>query len=136
MAPKIPIAIFASGRGSNFDSILASIQREDLPAEIVAVVSDQPGAKVLAKAEAAGIRTKVFPFPLSSLGGSLADRRRQHEEKILNELSPLAPEFIIMAGYMRIITPYFIEAFRCERGYSKIVNIHPSLLPSFRGVHA
>jgi phosphoribosylglycinamide formyltransferase-1 len=130
----IPIAVFASGRGSNFDAILSAIRERRLMAEIVALVSDQVDAPVLAKAHAAGIRAIAVPVPLA--GGVAEARRVAHEEQILRELAPLGARFLVMAGYMRILTPKLIEAYRSERGYSRIVNVHPSLLPAFPGVSA
>jgi phosphoribosylglycinamide formyltransferase-1 len=122
-----PIAIFASGRGSNFDAIESAIRMETLDAKIVAVVSDQPQAPVLEKARKAGLRAIAVPVQSSRL---------EHEKKILSELSGVSPKFLVLAGYMRIITPHLIDNFRSERGYSRIVNIHPSLLPSFAGVNS
>ena len=130
----IPIVVFASGRGTNFDAIQRSIEAKTLEAEVKAVVSDQPDALVLKKARDANIPVLVFPFPRGS--GSLAERRQDHEKQILKEILPLHPRFLVLAGYMRIITRDFIEAFRSEKGYSRIVNIHPSLLPAFPGVHS
>ena len=146
MIQVMPIAIFASGRGSNFDAVLKAIRDGHLAAEIVAVVSDQPGAQVIEKAQAAGLKSIVVPAekaPAREASLSAAERsavlevrRKAHEEKILTQLRPLAPHFLVMAGYMRVVTSHLIEAFRSERGYSRIVNVHPSLLPSFPGVDA
>ena len=131
----IPIILFASGRGTNFDAISQAIEAKTLQARIQAVVSDQPHAAVLSKAKAAGLATIVVPFP-SSQFGSIEERRREHEKLILKEILPLRPRFLVLAGYMRILTQDLIEAFRSEKGYSRIVNIHPSLLPSFPGIHS
>jgi phosphoribosylglycinamide formyltransferase 1 len=119
------IAVFASGRGTNFDAILASMKARKLDAEVVALVCDKPEAPVIAKARSAGLRTIVQ----STKGLD----RRTHEEAILAELRPLRPEFLVLAGYMRLFTPELIEEFRTKRGYSRIVNVHPSLLPAFPG---
>jgi len=124
---KTPIAILASGRGSNFDAIHAAVKSGKLAAEIVGVVSDQPEAQVLEKARALGVKAIAVPLKKGS-------PRQEHEERVLAELEKLGPKFLVLAGYMRIMTPHLIEAFRCERGYSRIVNIHPSLLPAFPGV--
>ena len=74
-----------------------------------------------------------MPYP-SGGGRSIAECRRLHEERLLGELDRLAPRFLVMAGYMRIVTPRLLAAFRSERGYCRVVNIHPSLLPAFPGV--
>jgi phosphoribosylglycinamide formyltransferase-1 len=142
----IPIAVFASGRGSNFDAVLRAVREKRLAAEIVALVSDQPQAAALDKARAAGIcaiHVPVIPasaseraLPPEERARALESRRQAHEEKILNELEKLAPRFLVMAGYMRVVTSRLIDAFRSDRGYSRIVNVHPSLLPSFPGVSA
>jgi phosphoribosylglycinamide formyltransferase-1 len=125
----VPIAIFASGRGSNFVAIFEAIRTKKLDAEIVAVVSDQLQATATQRARKRGLKTLVVPFEKEEL-------RQVHEEKILAQLLPLGPKFLVMAGYMRIVTPLLIDSFRCDRGYSRMVNIHPSLLPAFPGVHA
>jgi phosphoribosylglycinamide formyltransferase-1 len=121
------IAVFASGRGTNFDAIRGAITAKKLDAEIVALVSDNPDAPAIAKAKGAGIRT-VVKKPEG------AKFRRQHEEALLSELRPLGARFVVLAGYMRLLTPDFIREFRSEGGYSRIVNVHPSLLPAFPGV--
>jgi phosphoribosylglycinamide formyltransferase-1 len=128
-AKRIPIILFASGRGSNFDAIQKAIQNDQLGAEIRAVVSDQPDAAVLSKAEAQGIKTFLIPY-------SGFASRWEHEQKILSVISDLNPRFLVMAGYQRILTSRLIEVFRSERGYARVVNIHPSLLPAFPGLRA
>src|SRR5690349_20172295 len=95
------IVVFASGRGSNFDSIQQAIQEKRLKADLLAVVSDQPEAPVLAKAKKAGVPTLVVPF--SKAGASIALRRLEHEERVKEKLASLRPKFLVMAGYMRIL---------------------------------
>ena len=134
----IPIAVLASGRGTNFRAVHDAIRTKKLAAEIVAVVSDQPQAPVLALARELGLKTILVPAESGALRpqntAPLSERRRIHEEKILAQLLPLGPKFLVLAGYMRIVTPLLIDAFRCARGYCRMVNIHPSLLPAFPGV--
>jgi phosphoribosylglycinamide formyltransferase 1 len=120
------IAIFASGRGSNFEAIESAVRDGRLDAKIVAVVSDQTNAPVLEKARSKGLKVIAVPLVLKD--------RVEHEKKILTELAGERPQFLVLAGYMRIMTPHLIENFRSEKGYSRIVNIHPSLLPAFPGV--
>lgn len=123
----IPIVVLASGRGSNFEAIHRAIQTGGLAAEIGAVVSDRRDAPVLQKAKAAGISAlSVLPKP--------SEARALHERRILEAIRAFSPRFLVLAGYMRIVTPELIGAFRSERGYSRIVNIHPSLLPAFPGL--
>ncbi len=131
----VPIVVFASGRGSNFDSIQRAIEEKKLNARILAVISDKKDALVLSKAEKAGIVSLHVAAPVSSTQ-SVLERRMAHEKKILEEIQKLKPQFLVLAGYMRILTSEFINEFRSEKGYVRIVNIHPSLLPSFPGTDA
>jgi phosphoribosylglycinamide formyltransferase-1 len=129
-----PIAIFASGRGSNFDAIQAAVTTGKIEADIRAVISDRGDAPVLAKARALGI--EAICVEPGTDKASAERRREEHEKRILLELAKFAPRFIVLAGYMRILTPLLIESFRSERGYTRIVNVHPSLLPAFPGVNS
>jgi phosphoribosylglycinamide formyltransferase-1 len=126
-----PIALFASGRGSNFTAVYDAIKNGTLKAEIVAVVSDCEDAPVLEKARSFGLKTVFVPVERDR---PVIERRRMHEEKILTSLQLLRPHFIVLAGYMRVLSSFFIDAYASGKGYSRIVNIHPSLLPSFPGV--
>jgi phosphoribosylglycinamide formyltransferase-1 len=135
----VRIAILASGGGSGFEAIAAAVRLGKLQAEIVAVVSDQPQAGVIAKAKALGIATLVVPWEHGpGLDQSArAQARAAHDTMILQALDALTggrPRFLVFAGYMRIVTPILIRAFRDEKPYSRLVNIHPSLLPAFPGV--
>ncbi len=136
---KTPIAVLASGRGSNFEAILRAIQGEQLDADIRVLVTDNPQAKAIQIAQWAGIPVEIVEPPKSlnpEDAQALSARRLQHDEAILRALSRHLPKFLVMAGYMRVVTPRLIEAFRSDRGYSRIVNIHPSLLPAFPGVES
>lgn len=120
--PKI--AVFASGNGSNFQAIVDAVASGELNAEVVAVVSDQPEAYVVERAQNAGItlfayRPKDFPS------------KEHYEEAILKDLLTLQVEWLVLAGYMRLIGDTLLSAYP-----NQIVNIHPSLLPSFPGLHA
>lgn len=127
----IPIAILASGRGTNFVAIHKAIRARQLDAEIVQVISNKPGAQVMERAKELGIPATVVPFA-SDKRIHVASQRRIHEESILKALGS-KPRFLVLAGYMRILGPTLIEAFRSDQGYSRIVNVHPSLLPAFPG---
>jgi phosphoribosylglycinamide formyltransferase 1 len=132
---QIPIAVLASGRGSNFEAIQRAVQAGELPeAKIVALLSDQPGAPALEKARAIGVKTLVVPAPRPDEAASAEERRRIHDGRVVDALRDVGARWAVMAGYMRIVTPVLIEAFRSERGYTRIVNVHPSLLPAFRGL--
>lgn len=130
------IVVLASGRGSNFLAIHHAIQKRELNAEIAAVISDQPSAGVLAQAKKVGVTAITVQVPFKYEKLSLLEKRRVHEELLLQQLEKLNPKFLVLAGYMKILTAKFIENFRCDRGYTRLVNIHPSLLPAFPGIGA
>src|SRR4051812_32036227 len=111
MTASIPVVILASGRGTGFEAIHRAVLREGLRVEIRAVISDQPEAPVLEKAKKAGLRAICLPFPPRREGQSLIDRRREHETKLLEVLREFQPHFLVLAGYMRVLTSTLIEAF-------------------------
>ncbi|HLE00256.1 MAG TPA: phosphoribosylamine--glycine ligase [Bdellovibrionota bacterium] len=133
LAPAIPIVILASGRGSNFSAIHEAVSGGNLNARILAVISDRPDAPVLEKAKAAGIEAIAVPVP-RAWDGKRAARGAHQEAALLTVLRRLSPRFLVLAGYMRLLGPKVIEEFRSGRGYSRIVNVHPSLLPAFPGL--
>lgn len=115
------VAIFASGTGSNFDAIMTN---QDRGFDVVMVVCDRPKADVIGKAAGYGVETLVCdPTNFTS--------KEAYEEEIAQKLSRKKVEFIVLAGYMRIIGATLLKKYE-----HKIVNIHPSLLPSFRGKDA
>jgi len=122
----ISVVVMASGRGSHFDALLKATQKGELDAEIKAVVSDRKEALVLQKAQKAGV--PAFACPAQGLS------REEQESQILSLIEPLQPHFLILAGYMRILSPQFLKKFESGKGYFRVVNIHPSLLPAFPGV--
>lgn len=132
----VRIVVFASGRGSNLDAIVQAIRKKELPAQILAVVSDQPDAGALVKARQYDIPAISVPWSSLDQSLSVSDRRSFHEKQILEKILPLQPQFLVLAGYMRVLTGDFIDVFRSERGYSRMINIHPSLLPAFPGRNA
>jgi phosphoribosylglycinamide formyltransferase-1 len=118
------LAVLLSGRGSNFSAIHRAVQAGTIDAEIVAVISNRTGAPGLARARQWGydayeIEHKSFPS------------RQAHESEILRVLRDRQVDLIALAGYMRTLTPHFVNAYR-----HRILNIHPSLLPAFPGVDA
>ncbi|MDR6431374.1 phosphoribosylglycinamide formyltransferase [Brucella pseudogrignonensis] len=117
------VVIFISGGGSNMEALIRAAQAPDFPAEIVSVFSDKSDAGGLAKAQAAGIATRVF---------SRKDyaSKDAHEDAILEALAALNPDIICLAGYMRLLSAKFIAPYE-----GRILNIHPSLLPLFAGLH-
>jgi phosphoribosylamine--glycine ligase len=134
----VPVAVLASGRGSNFRSIAESIRAGRLSASIRVLVTDQPDAGAIAVAREFGIPVRVVPKPPAQAQGreAQAKNREIHDAAILEALAPFAPRFLVLAGYMRILSPSLIRRLDTGLGYSRIVNIHPSLLPAFRGLEA
>lgn len=124
MSAKIKIAVFASGSGSNFAAIAEACRNGELNAEIVLMVTNKPEAYVVERAEQAGIRVAAFP-------ATTYETREAYEEAVLKVLQEVEVEWLILAGYMRLVGPTLLEAYP-----STIVNIHPSLLPSFPGKDA
>ncbi len=118
------LAVFASGTGSNFEAIADAIQTGHLKAKLVLLVSDRPRAAVVAKAKARGIPTFTFQ------ARNHVDKA-SYEQAILDQLHLFAVDFIALAGYMRLIGPTILTAFP-----RRIVNIHPSLLPKYKGLDA
>ncbi|PZD95549.1 phosphoribosylglycinamide formyltransferase [Paenibacillus sambharensis] len=121
---KLKIAVFASGSGTNFQAISDAVQAGKLDVSIELLVCDKAGAPVVERAERAGVDTFVFApksFP----------SREAYEEEILAALKHRGVELIVLAGYMRIITPVLIEPY-----YGRMINVHPSLLPAFTGINA
>ncbi len=117
-------AILASGRGSNLQALIEANRNDKLPIDIVAVGSDFVGSGALIRAEEAGIPSCAFPI-------SNYPHRQAQEEDILIWMREYAVELLLLAGYMRILSPQFIR-----RVNSLVLNIHPSLLPAFPGLHA
>ena len=119
-----PLAVLLSGRGSNFLALHAAIERGELPARIVLVISNVEDAAGLVKARELGLPAATIPHQ--------GERdRRSHEEKVIAALRQAGTEWICLAGYMRRLSPGFVAAFP-----RRILNIHPSLLPAFPGLDA
>lgn len=119
------VIVFGSGFGSNFEAIIRGINEEGLPINILYVFSDNPEAYILERAKKHGIEAKVIDY--NSIGN-----RREFNDRVLDMLIESEPfDLLVLAGYMRILPPSIVR-----RYYGKIINIHPSLLPAFRGLHA
>jgi phosphoribosylglycinamide formyltransferase-1 len=117
------IAVLLSGRGSNFVALADACTRGEVPAEIALVLSNKADAPGLERARERGIAARA----ISSKG--LA--REEHEKLLVAAVREAGAEWVCLAGYMRLLTPVFIESFP-----QRIVNIHPALLPAFPGVDA
>jgi phosphoribosylglycinamide formyltransferase-1 len=120
---RLPIAILISGRGSNMRVIAERAAAGTLPVDVRAVVSDQPVAEGLQTAAALNIATRVLQ------PREFADRL-SYDRALVQLLEQYQPQLIVLAGFMRILTPHFIGAFA-----NRILNVHPSLLPKYRGLH-
>ncbi|MCG8456274.1 MAG: phosphoribosylglycinamide formyltransferase [Holophagales bacterium] len=117
------LGILLSGRGSNFLALAGAIERREVDAEIALVASNVPEAPGLVKAREMGLATEE----ISHRGL----KRDQHEARISEALRARAVDWVCLAGYMRLLTPSFVDEFR-----DRILNIHPSLLPAFPGLDA
>jgi phosphoribosylglycinamide formyltransferase-1 len=106
-------------------SIIEAAQTGSLDAEIAAVISNNPDAPAIEKAKNRGIKTYVIDHRGMS--------RQDHENAVLKILLPHNLDYVILAGYMRILSKTFLEPFADKAGYYRIINIHPSLLPLFPG---
>ena len=118
------LAVFASGNGTNFEAIARACRQGVLAAEVVLLVCDRPGARVIGRAEEFGIPT--FVFDPKAYGA-----KEEYERQIVQRLEEAGAELVCLAGYMRILGATMLGA--CG---GRIVNIHPSLLPAFRGKDA
>jgi phosphoribosylglycinamide formyltransferase-1 len=118
------IGILISGRGSNMVALVDAVKEGRIPnAEVAVVISDKADAAGLAKAQERGIETLVIERK--------GRTRAEHDGEIAAALKERGVEIVCLAGYMRLLSPEFIAAYR-----GRILNIHPSLLPSFTGLHA
>ena len=119
------LAVFASGTGTNFEAIAKACAEGVIDARVAVMICDVPGAAVVAKAERYGVPTFVFS-PKSYQGGKAA-----YEKEIVELLDREKIDLVCLAGYMRIVGDVLLGAYG-----GRIINIHPSLLPAFRGAHA
>jgi phosphoribosylglycinamide formyltransferase 1 len=118
------IGVLLSGRGSNFEALADSVASGKIPnAEIALVLSNREAAAGIEKAKARGLATRVIP--------SKGLEREVYDRQVVSALKEARVDLICLAGYMRLLSPYFVAAFP-----QKILNIHPSLLPSFPGLEA
>ena len=124
MSAKTRLAIFASGTGSNYEAIDQAITAGNLDAEIVLLVCDQPGAKVVDKADQNQLTSFVFdPKNYQDKHG--------FEVEIVSKLREHQVDWIVLAGYMRLVGPTLLNQYQ-----RRMINIHPSLLPAFPGLDA
>jgi phosphoribosylglycinamide formyltransferase-1 len=114
------IVVLASGQGSLAQAIFDAVQSGELSTQILEVISDKQDAQVLQRAADAGIPTFVHPMQKDRL---------QWDAQLIEHLDALAPDLVVSAGFMRILSPYFVSRF-------KMINTHPALLPLFPGAHS
>ncbi|MDO6476892.1 phosphoribosylglycinamide formyltransferase [Alteromonas sp. 1_MG-2023] len=120
---KPRLCVLISGNGSNLQAMIDSIEAGQLQAEIVAVISNRPGVFGLERAVKAGI-------PAHCLDHKDFSDRDEFDAKLQSLIDSFSPDGVVLAGFMRILTPEFVEHFS-----GKLLNIHPSLLPKYKGLH-
>lgn len=121
-AKRTRLVVLISGSGSNLQAIIDAQQSAFYPAEIVAVISNKAGVKGLQRAESAGIPTRV-------LSHQSFDSRESYDSELAALIDSYTPDIIALAGFMRILTPGFVEKYQ-----GRMLNIHPSLLPAHKGL--
>lgn len=119
--PKLVILI--SGRGSNMQSIIKAIQENELNAEVSAVISNRPDAAGLAFAQQSDITTRI-------LDHKNFETREAFDAQLIDLIDTFDPDYVVLAGFMRILSSGFVQHFA-----QRLINIHPSLLPKFKGMH-
>jgi phosphoribosylglycinamide formyltransferase 1 len=121
---KKRVAVLISGRGSNMTALIEAAKAKDYPAEIALVVSNRPEAAGLAAARAEGVATAVVDH------APFGEDREAFERALDGELNAHRIDLVCLAGFMRLLTPWFVT-----RWSGRMLNIHPSLLPQFKGLH-
>lgn len=121
--PLLRVVVLISGSGSNLQALIEGVAKGDLPIEITAVISNRPDVFGLTRAEQAGLVTKV----LDHKGFA---SREAFDTELMQVIDSYTPDLIVLAGFMRILTPEFTQHY-----LGRMLNIHPSLLPKFQGLH-
>lgn len=116
-------AVFASGHGGNLQAIIHAVQKKKIKAKLKLVFGDKPGAYAL-------IRARKAKVPVLCLSPKDFAGREEFDRAVLAHLKEHRIDFIVLAGYMRLLSAHFIRQYR-----GRIINIHPSLLPAFKGTH-
>jgi phosphoribosylglycinamide formyltransferase 1 len=121
---KKRIGVLLSGRGSNFEALADGVAAGRIPdAQIAVVIANREGTQGIERAQSRGIATRVIP--------SKGLEREAYDRQVVSVLREHEVELVCLAGYMRLLSPYFVECFP-----RRILNIHPSLLPSFPGLES
>ncbi len=121
--PPCNLAILISGGGSNLQSFIDQVQSGELKANISVVISNKPGVKGLERAQSTGIATEVIEHKHYA-------SREEFDQALVKTLNKYSVDLVILAGFMRILTPVFIQPFQ-----GRLLNIHPSLLPKYPGLN-
>ena len=121
---NLKIGVLLSGSGTNLQAIIDAIRDEGMPVDIVRVVSSRPDAYGIERAQAAGI-------PVTVMNRAMYEDPEAADAHIVDALKAAGAEYVVMAGYMRKVTPVILQAFP-----DRVLNLHPALLPSFVGAHA
>lgn len=119
---RLRVGVLASGRGTDFQSIVDAVEAGTLEVDLVLLLCNNPGAPVLERAKKHDIPARVIDHRRKS--------REAFETELVGALQEAAVDLVVFAGFMRIVTSTFIEPFR-----NRVINIHPSLLPAFPGTH-
>jgi phosphoribosylglycinamide formyltransferase 1 len=123
LSKKMRVVVLISGSGSNLQALIDGTQADDLPIELAGVISNRPAVFGLERAAAANIPTEVLDHKL------FADRE-SFDRALMERIDAYQPELVVLAGFMRILTPEFTSHY-----LGRMLNIHPSLLPKFQGLH-
>jgi len=124
LVERVRIGVLASGRGSNFQSIAEAVRKGEIDAEIAVLVCNVPGAGAIERARSLGVPCVVIDHV------PYGKDREAFERDVAAELTRRDVGLVVLAGFMRLLTPYFLRQFS-----NRILNIHPSLLPAFPGAH-
>lgn len=119
----VNLAVFCSGFGSNLQAIIDAIRSKKLKVRIALVIADVPHAYALKRAQKAKIPTVI-------IRPKAGEKRIDYDKRIIEQLKKYKVDYIILAGFMRLLSKYFVRSYK-----NKILNIHPALLPSFKGTH-
>jgi len=128
----IRIGVLASGSGSNLQALLDAVREGRIDGEVAAVVCNVPGARALERARVAGVQAELLPSK------GITDREA-YDHQVVSRLRAHGVDLVCLAGWMRIVTPTFLDAFgptAAGKDCPRVMNVHPSLLPSFPGLHA
>ncbi len=120
---RLKTGVLISGKGTNLQALLDAASDPAYPAEIISVIANKAGAPGLEKARRAGVKAAFIDH-------TLYEEREDFERELDSRLRDEGVEFVALAGFMRILTPWFVDKWK-----DRLINIHPSLLPAFKGVH-